>query len=311
MRIKNKVLMGSVFCILAACLWGVSGAAGQYLFNFTGITPEWLVATRTLVVGILMLSFIQMTRGGVFEIWTNKEDRKGIVIFTLGGMLFMQYGYFAAIKYCNAATATVLQYTAPIMIVVYLAVRNRKLPTLVECIAVAGCLIGTVLLATHGDMKNLSLSPEALFWGLLSAVALAFYTVYPTRLLMKYDTMLLIGWYMMIGSVVMHFVHPSWEYAANWDLAGIACMVFIVIFGTMTPYLLFLNGVKYIGPTKSSLYASAEPLASTIVSVVWLKVGLELMDYIGFVFIVAAVLMLSFVKPKENKKAEKTAEKTQ
>ena len=93
--------------------------------------------------------------------------------------------------------------------------------------------------------------------------------------------------------------HPSWEYAANWDMAGVAAMIFIIIFGTMTPYLLFLNGVKYIGPTKSSLYASAEPLASTIVSVVWLKVGLELMDYIGFIFIVAAVLMLSFVKPKE------------
>ena len=104
---------------------------------------------------------------------------------------------------------------------------------------------------------------------------------------------------MIIGSVVMHFVHPSWEYAANWDMAGVAAMVFIVIFGTMTPYLLFLNGVKYIGPTKSSLYASAEPLASTIVSVVWLKVGLELMDYIGFIFIVAAVLMLSFVPAKK------------
>ncbi len=301
MRIKNKVLMGSIFCIIAACLWGVSGAAGQFLFNHTRITPEWLVATRTLFVGIMMLAFIQVTRGGVFSIWLDKEDRKGIIIFTLGGMLFMQYGYFAAIKYCNAATATVLQYTAPIMIVVYLAVRNRKLPTLVETIAVIGCLIGTILLATHGDMNNLSLSPEALFWGLLSAVALAFYTVYPTRLLAKYDTMMLIGWSMMIGSVVMHFVHPSWEYAANWDIPGVACMVFIVIFGTMTPYLLFLNGVKYIGPTKSSLYASAEPLASTIVSVVWLKVALEFIDYMGFLLIVLAVLMLSFIKPKERK----------
>lgn len=296
---RNKVLMGSIACIVAACCWGVSGAAGQFLFNHTGITPEWLVSTRTLAVGILMLSFLQLRKGGVFEIWTNKEDRKGIIIFTLGGMLFMQYGYFAAINYCNAATATVLQYTAPVLIVVYLAVRNRKLPSAIECIAVAGCLIGTVLLATHGDLNNLTLSPQALFWGLLSSVALAFYTVYPTKLLAKYDTMLLIGWSMIIGSVVMHFVHPSWEYAANWDMAGVAAMIFIIIFGTMTPYLLFLNGVKYIGPTKSSLYASAEPLASTIVSVVWLKVGLELMDYIGFIFIVAAVLMLSFVKPKE------------
>ncbi|MBR4935126.1 MAG: EamA family transporter, partial [Anaerotignum sp.] len=223
---KNKVLMGSIFCIVAACFWGISGAAGQYLFNFTGVTPEWVVSTRTIAVGVMMLTFLQLTRGGVFEIWANKEDHKGIIIFTLGGMLFMQYGYFAAIKYCNAATATVLQYTAPVMIVVYLAVKNRKLPTMVETIAVIGCLVGTILLATHGDMNNLSLSPQALFWGLLSAVALAFYTIYPTRLLMKYDTMLLIGWSMLIGSVVMHFVHPSWEYAANWDIVGICCMVF-------------------------------------------------------------------------------------
>ena len=132
-------------------------------------------------------------------------------------------------------------------------------------------------------------------------MALAFYTVYPTKLLAKYDTMMLIGWSMLIGSFVMHFVHPSWEYAANWDTSGVAAMVFIIIFGTMTPYLLFLNGVKYIGPTKSSLFASAEPIASTIVSVVWLKVGLELMDYIGFIFIVAAVLMLSFVPQKKEK----------
>ena len=299
-RFKNKVLMGSIFCIAAACLWGVSGAAGQYLFNEAGVTPEWLVATRTLFTGVFLLTVYQLSRGGVFEIWASKEDRKGIIIFTLGGMLFMQYGYFAAIKYCNAATATVLQYTAPIMIVVYLAIRTRKLPSAVECIAVAGCMLGTILLATHGDMKNLSLSPLALFWGILSAVALAFYTVYPTRLLMKYNTMYLIGWSMLIGSVVMHFVHPSWEYAANWDMASVICMIFVVVLGTMTPYLLFLNGVKYIGPTKSSLYASAEPLASTIVSVVWLKVQLELMDYIGFVFIVAAVLMLSFIPAKKN-----------
>lgn len=297
---KNKVLMGSIFCIFAACCWGVSGAAGQFLFRHTGITPEWLVATRTLAVGILMLSFLQLKKGGIFEIWMDKADRRGIIIFTLGGMVFTQYGYFAAINYCNAATATVLQYTAPVLIVVYLALRNRKLPSLVEVLAVIGCLLGTILLATHGNLNNLSLSPLALFWGLLSAVALAFYTVYPTRLLAKYDTMLLIGWSMLIGSVVMHFVHPSWDYAANWDISGVAAMGFIVFFGTLIPYLLFLNGVKYIGPTKSSLFASAEPIASTIVSVFWLKVELVAMDYLGFFFIVAAVLMLSFIKPKEN-----------
>lgn len=307
MRIKNKVWIGSVFCILSACLWGVSGAVGQYLFNQAGISPEWLVSARCLLTGLLLLVFYQVKRGGVFSIWLDRQDRIGIIIFALGGMLFMQYGYFAAIVHSNAATATVLQYTAPVLIVVYLAFREKKLPTKLECIAVFGCLVGTILLATHGNLKSLSLSPQALFWGALSSLALAFYTVYPVRLLAKYDAMLLIGWSMLVLSFVMHFVHPSWDFAGSWNTSTLLAMGFIVILGTTVPYLMFLNGVKYIGPTKSSLYASAEPLASTVVSVVWLKVHLEFIDYIGFVFIVAAVLLLSFVNPPQEEKPKETS----
>lgn len=50
-------------------------------------------------------------------------------------------------------------------------------------------------------------------------------------------------------------------------MASIACMVFSVIFDIRTPYLPFPNSVKYIGSTKSTLYASAESLVSVTVSV--------------------------------------------
>ncbi len=297
---NQKVILGSFFCIASACLWGISGAAGQYIFHNANITPEWLVGSRMLVTGLLLLTFTQIKKGGILRIWTEKTDRKDILIFALAGMLFVQYAYFVAINFSNAATATVLQYLAPIIIVVYLAFRQKKLPTIIECCSVAGALIGTVLLATHGNLNSLSLSPTALFWGLLSAFALAFYTVYPVRLLSRYDTMLLIGWAMLIGSAAMNLLHPFWQWQGNWDMISISCFVFIIILGTVVPYLMFLNGVKYIGPTKSSLYASVEPLSSTIVSVLWLKVHLEPVDYIGFFFIIITVLMLSFAKPKSS-----------
>ena len=89
MRIKSKVWIGSVFCILSACLWGVSGAVGQYLFNQAGISPEWLVSARCLLTGLLLLVFYQVKHGGVFSIWMDKQDRIGIIIFALGGMLFI------------------------------------------------------------------------------------------------------------------------------------------------------------------------------------------------------------------------------
>ena len=143
MRIKNKVLMGSIFCIIAACLWGISGATGQYLFKNTGMTPEWLVSTRMLFSGLFLLGLYQFQHGGVFEIWVDKQDRIDILLFSLIGLLFTQYGYFASINHCNPATATILQYLAPIMIVVYLSIRYRKLPTKIEALAVIGALFGT------------------------------------------------------------------------------------------------------------------------------------------------------------------------
>ena len=303
-HIKNKTLMGSVFCIAAACFWGLSGATGQYLFKNTGMTPEWLVSTRMLLSGLFLLVTYQVQHGGVFAIWIDKQDRIDILLFSLFGLLFAQYGYFASINYCNPATATILQYLAPIMIVVYLSIRYRKLPTKVEALAVVGALFGTFLLATHGNIHALTLSPAALFWGLLSGVALAFYTVYPVRLLSRHNTMLLMGWAMIIGFVAMNFVHPVWECQGNWDIPSFFCLGFTIIFGTMLAYLIYLDGVRYIGPTKSSLYAATEPLASTIVSVIWLKTQLVLVDYIGFIFIVGAVLMLSLVPAKKTDKKE-------
>lgn len=45
-------------------------------------------------------------------------------------MLMVQYTYFAAIKHSNAATATVLQYAGPVIIAIYLAIKNKKSPDL-------------------------------------------------------------------------------------------------------------------------------------------------------------------------------------
>lgn len=296
---KNKVLLGSVFVLMSACLWGVSGATNQYLFHTVGVTPEWVISTRMFFTGLLFLAVLQIKKGNILQIMQDREDRKQIFIFSFLGMLFIQYGYLAAIAYSNAATATVLQYTSPILIVVYLALRQRKLPTAPECIAVIGAVAGTFLLATHGDFHSLQISPKALFWGLLSAVAMAFYSIYPRRLMERYDTMVLIGWSMFLAGGSMNVIHPFWQWQGNWDTTGILCLAFVIFFGTVIPYLLFLDGIKYIGAMRGNLFASMEPVSSAIVSVLWLKVQLEWIDYVGFLCIILTVLLLSFVKPKE------------
>lgn len=277
------------------CRWAISFQSGRHfagMARFCALSVDRAAASGVLSGEARRCFFIRM----------DKQDRIGIIIFALGGMLFHAVWLFC--RHCpfqcrNRNRSAIYRAGADCGLSGFGRKSCRQSWNVSPFSAVWS---GQSFWATHGNLKSLSLSPQALFWGALSSIALAFYTVYPVRLLAKYDAMLLIGWSILVLSFVMHFVHPSWDYAGNWNTSTVLAMVFIVIFGTTIPYLMFLNGVKYIGPTKSSLYASAEPLASTIVSVVWLKVHLEFIDYIGFVFIVAAVLLLSFVNPAPKEK---------
>ena len=103
----------------------------------------------------------------------------GILIFALIGMMLCQYGYFTTIQYSNAGTATVLQYTGPAMILVYLCIRNRRRPKIYEVVALFCSMFGTFILATHGNPSELAILPQALFWGMVAAVALVVYTLQP------------------------------------------------------------------------------------------------------------------------------------
>ena len=168
----NTRIKGILQCALGALCWGASGIAGQYLLLNRDISPEWLTFCRLLSAGVLLLFIFSLTgQTGIWPIWQHKKDRIRILVFGMLGMIWTQYGYFAAIKYSNAPTATVLEYLMPILIIFWYCLSERRLPHLVEIFCTVFAFVGTVLIATHGNFGSLALSEKALFWGLLAAAA--------------------------------------------------------------------------------------------------------------------------------------------
>ena len=102
-----------------------------------------------------------------------------MLVYGVIGIAGCQMTYYMAVQDSNAGIATVLQYTAPVMIMVLLAIRNRKLPEGNEILALVLAFGGTVLLATHGNLTQLSVSKTTLVLGLASAVATVFYNLVP------------------------------------------------------------------------------------------------------------------------------------
>ena len=81
-----------------------------------------------------------------------------------------------------------------------------------------------------------------------------------------------------------------------WDMPALMAFAYLVIGATVLSYSLFLVGLKVVGSTKASLISCAEPLASIIAVVVWLKTPLTLMDLIGMACIIITVILLSIPK---------------
>ena len=280
--------------LTAAILWGVSGTCAQFLFQHRGVNTEWLVTIRLLVSGTILLSLAASKRAAGFRaIWRTPADSLGMLAFAILGILAVQYTYFAAINNSNAATATILQYLGPALIACYLAIRNRKPPTAIETIAIASAMLGTALIATHGDTHKLSMSRPAFLWGIASAFALAFYALQPVALLKKWSASVVIGWGMFIGGVAFSFVHPPWQTAGHWDMVALAMLAFIILFGSFAAFYLFLTSVKILGSAESTLLACAEPLSAAILAVVWLHVSFSLCDWLGAALILTTILLLS------------------
>ncbi|AME06816.1 EamA family transporter [Bacillus siamensis] len=283
--------------LTGAILWGVSGTVAQYLFQDRHFNTEWLTSVRLLLSGALLLGIAyRKEKGRIWAVWKDRRDKVPLLLFGIFGMLGVQYTYFAAIEYGNAATATVLQYLGPAIITCFLAIRAKRMPSAKELLAVLLAAAGTFILVTHGNAGSLSISGLAVFWGISSAFALAFYTLQPHRLLKKWGSAIIVGWGMLIGGAALSLVRPPWKFEGQWSLSAYAAIVFIIIFGTLIAFYCYLESLKYLSASETSLFACAEPLSAAFLAVIWLHVPFGLSEWLGTLLILATIALLSIKK---------------
>lgn len=290
---------GLIMALSSAVFWGISGTCAQYLFESKGLDPAWLVTWRMILAGLILVVFsIASERKVAFEIWRKPKNAIKLLLFGLLGMVAVQFTYFYSISLSNAATATILQYIGPVFVVAFYALKNRKWPIMAEYLALILALSGTFLLVTHGSLDELVISDQAIFWGILSALALAFYTIQPVGLLRTFSPAAVTGWGMLVGGLFFSLFTQPWSISGQWDGGTWAAFSYIILFGTVLAFYFFLRSVTIIGATFASLLCSVEPLAAALTAVFWLEVTFVGMDWIGTLLILLTVVMLTLSKEK-------------
>lgn len=280
--------------MLGGVCWGFSGTCGQYLFTRYGVSSLWLTGLRLLSGGVIMLALAAVRhRRELLRIWRSPADAAMLVGYGVFGLMMCQYAYMTSISYSNAGTTTVLQTLSLVIIMLLTCLRLRRRPNRVETVALVLALLGTFLLATGGDPAHMVLSPQGLFWGLATAVAVTVYTLLPRRLLARWNREAINGWGMLIGGAILNLGARSWTLHTDLPLQGWLAVAAIVLFGTVLSFTLFMQGIQDVGPVKSSMLAATEPVSATVFSAVWLGTAFSAVDLMGFAAIIATIFLLA------------------
>ncbi|WP_216697106.1 DMT family transporter [Anaerostipes faecalis] len=296
----KKSAKGMCFFIIGGACWGLSGIMGKYLFDAKGLNAMWLVNIRLLLGGCFMLLMaFGLRKQRIFDVWKGKETAGKQLIFSIFGMAACQLSYFLAVQYSNPGTATVLQYIAPVLILVFCLIVECRFPRLLEITVLASVMTGVFLLSTHGNIHEMVMTRQALFWGLIAALTCAFYSIQPKSLLEEFGSLETVGWGMLIGGIFLIPFVKIWEVPGVWDIQTFASMAGVILIGTVIAFGCYLQGILILGPVKGSVFGCVEPLVATIFSVLLLGQAFEGMDVLGIVCIIAGVTALAVFGEKK------------
>lgn len=290
----TKKEKGTMMTLAAGLAWGISGISGQYLMSH-GVHVNLLTSLRLLITGIFLLSLARSKqKEHLVAAWKQPKFLKQVLLFSIFGLVLNQYAFLRAIHLTNAGTATVLQYMAPILILSIVCILNRQRPTSFEIIAIAMAILGTYMIATHGKLGSLAITPKGLMWGLGSAITYSIYILLPVKLIHEWGSTIVIGSGMFIGGILFSLVTKAWQYPLQINVMSILAYIGIIGIGTIFAYTFFLKGVSIVGTVKGSLLASVEPVSSVFLTVLVLGEIFYPIDLLGMLFIFLAVTLISY-----------------
>ncbi|MBT2663573.1 DMT family transporter [Bacillus sp. ISL-45] len=284
-------LKGILMIVIGAMLWGMTGSITEWVLANTELSVPFILTIRMMIAGSSILAFLAIKKEDIFTVAKTPYWRNQLIVFSILGMVGLQYTFTMAIEASNAVVATLLQFSSPIFVVLYVSFNHKKWPPRYQMLGIAGTLAGLFLLLTNGSISSLLVSPAALLWGIAVGLTFAFYTLYPARLMKEWSVLVIVGWSMLFGGIVLGIMNRVWM-SNEWLILAQPKMIFImailIFFGTLA-FLLFLGSMNYITAVETSILSSVEPLTVMVISVIWFDTMLQSVQLMG------AMIMLIFV----------------
>jgi drug/metabolite transporter (DMT)-like permease len=251
--------------------------------------------SRTAFSFVVLLPILLAGRG-----WQRIQfPRRDLLrCFWLGtfGVAASNYFYYVAIQRTNVAIAIIVQYTAPLWVLLYVVARGQQKLSLQKVAAVGLALAGIALVIGILGGKQaapLHLDPYGLLAALLAAFSFAIYNVGGHGILVRYDRWRVLVWTLASATAFWLIVNPPWKIAAaHFTSAQWAFLFFFSMLSVLAPFSLYFQGLQHLEPTRAVIASCLEPVFSILWAVALLGETVRPIQSLGVIFVLAAIVIV-------------------
>ena len=297
----RKPLRGYFYIATATFLWGVAAALGRAAFTgqllpqgqtLRPIDPLILSQSRTTFSFLILLAALLILRGGK-RLRLPAADFGRMFLLGILGVAASNYFYYLAIQRTNVATAIILQYTAPVWVLLYTVARGLQKPTLQRVAAVGLAVTGIALVIGIFGAGGFRLDLIGVTAALLAAFSFAFYNVGGHSILARYDRWTVLLYAIFSAALFWIVVNPPWKVAAAHYSGGqwLFLLVFSLI-SVLAPFSFYFAGLQHLEPTRAIVVSCLEPVFSIVIAAIALGEVMRPLQALGIVLVLVAIVVV-------------------
>lgn len=257
------------------------------------IDPLILSQTRTSF-SLLVLISVLAVRGGWPRIRLPRADLLRCLVLGILGVAISNYFYYVAIQRTSVAIAIIVQYTAPVWVLLYVVARGKQQLTLQRVAAVAVAITGIALtIGLIGGKSSLHLDAYGVFAAVLASFSFAFYNVGGHSILLNHDRWRVLVWTLVSASVFWLFLNPPWRLTAySYTLSQWLFLVIFSMISVLGAFSLYFLGLQYLEPSRAIIASCLEPVFSIVLAAALLGEGVRPIQVLGIVFVLSAIVIV-------------------
>ena len=253
---------GEIYLILGALFFSFNGVISTLVLDH--MSPFRLTQIRC--IGAFTILFLFIVARDRKSLNATRQEIPTLILFGVIGFAAVQAGYFLGIQRgVPLSLVLIIEFTAPIWIVLWIkSVRKRDVPNAMWG-GIALSFLGLIFIAKVWD--GLIFDLIGIIGALLSAFALVVYFLVGSQVGKTRSAQSMTAWGLGIATMAWTLVMPIWQFpfeifSKSMNLQGVfdgtflpgwVLIVWIIVMGTIVPYLFVIGGLRRMAPSTASV----------------------------------------------------------